>query len=106
MRNSPPLTRSLRSGKLIMSLATHHLRMMTSHVLLRFMHPPHAMIFLICLAPLLALILLLHHAHPFAMRFLLLRLTLQGRIMSSSKKQETQGGLGGSKEEQGQTFSR
>src|SRR5438876_6729470 len=106
MRNSPPLTRSLRSQKLIISLATHHLRMMTSQVLLRLMHPPHAMIFLICFAPLLALILLLHHAHPFAMSFLLLRLTLQGRIMSSSKKQETQGGLGGSKEEQGQTFSR
>src|SRR6266540_3476584 len=28
---------------------------------------PHAMIFLICLAPLLVLILLLHHAYPFPM---------------------------------------
>src|SRR5437762_8712164 len=44
------------------------------------MHLPHAMIFLICLAPLLALIFLLHLAHPFAMSFLLLRLTLQGKI--------------------------
>src|SRR5438132_14304218 len=67
MRNSPPLTRSLRIQNLIISLATHHLRLMTSQVLLRLMHPPHAMIFLMCLAPLLALMLLLRHAHPFAM---------------------------------------
>src|SRR6266498_1511972 len=52
----------------------------------KVMHLPHAMIFLICLAPLLALIFLLHLAHPFAMSFLLLRVTLQGKIMRSSKK--------------------
>src|SRR6266542_4370718 len=74
MRNSPPLTRSLRSQNLIISLATYHLRMMKSQVLLRLKHLPHAMTFLICLAPLLALMSLLHHTHPFAMSFLLIRL--------------------------------
>src|SRR6266540_2291106 len=70
MRNSPPHIRSLRIRNLIISLATLHLRMMKSQVLLRLMHPPYAMIFLIWLAPLLALIILLHPAHPFAMSFL------------------------------------
>src|SRR6266540_1896357 len=88
MRNSPPLTRSLRIQNLIISLATLHLRMMKSQVLLRLMHPPHAMIVLICLAPLLALVLLLHLAHPFAMSFLLLRLTLQGK--NNELKQEVE----------------
>src|SRR5437667_6328926 len=62
--------------------------MMKNQVLLRLMHLPHAMIFLIFLAPLLALISLLHLAHPFAMSFLLLRLTLQGK--NDELKQEVE----------------